>query len=69
MFFKTAISVGPVLPILYLRNRFGWSCVGLLRQSSEVGPGYYLYLEGLVGFDKGHWVVSLFYQGQESLQC
>jgi len=33
----------------------------LLRQSSEVGPGYYFYLEGLVGFDGGgSWVVLYF---------
>ena len=34
----------------------------MLRQSSEVGPGYYFYFEGLVGFDKGgRWVVTLLF--------
>jgi hypothetical protein len=47
-----------------LASGLGWSSVGSLRQSTGVGPGYLLYLGGLVvvGFDKGCcWVVSLFY--------
>ena len=51
--------------VLY-ESGLGWSCIGLLRQSFEVGPGYYLYFEGLVGFDEGgRWVVSLLHYGQE----
>jgi len=53
-FLNTAISVGPVLPILYFTDHQGWSFVGSLRQSSEVGPGRRhlgtcFYLGGLVG--------------------
>jgi len=52
----------PANLVLYGSN-LGWSCVWLLRQSSEVGPiGYYFYLEGLVGFDEGgRWIVFLLY--------
>jgi hypothetical protein len=46
VFLKTAIT-----NLVLYGSGLGWSCVGLLRQSSEVGPGYYLHLEGLVGSD------------------
>ena len=63
--FKTAISVrsSPANLVLYVSGCCCWSSVGSLRQSSEVGPGYYYYyLEGLVGFDEGgRWIVFLLY--------
>jgi hypothetical protein len=59
----------PVNLVLY-GSGLDWSCVGLLRQSLEVGPGCLFYLGGLVGFDEGgRWVVSLLYKGHESFQC
>jgi hypothetical protein len=55
VFFKTASSAN-----LKLYFRFGLELCWLLCQSFEVGPGYYFYLEGFVGFDDGgRWVVSL----------
>ena len=44
-FFKNA---SPANLVLY-GSGLGWSCAGLLRQSTGVGPGYMLYLGGLWG--------------------
>ena len=42
----------------------------MLRQSSEVGPGSFFYLEGLVGFDEGgRWVVSIPFKARSLCQC
>ena len=42
----------------------------MLRQSSEVGPGYFFYLEGRVGFDEGGgWVVSILFKARSLCQC
>jgi len=58
VFLRLPCRSSPPNLVLY-GSGLGWSCIGLLRQSFEVGPGYYLYFEGLVGFDEGgRWVVS-----------
>jgi hypothetical protein len=61
VFFRLPSRSSPSNLVLY-GSGLAWSCVDSLCQSSEVGPGYYFYLGGLVGFDEGgHWVVSLLY--------
>jgi len=48
--FKTAIIArfSPANIVLY-GSVMGWSCVGSLCQSTEIGSGYLFYLGGLVG--------------------
>jgi len=71
VFFRTAISVGPVLPILYFIDQvLARAVLGCFVRTLRWIQGTIFHIEALVGFDEGdRWVISLLYLGQESFQC